>query len=91
MSSAPEVTATATAPPAKRVKTDETTMATNGDALLQALRVKKINPNAVLPTRGSSGSAGYDISSVEDTVIPARGKAIVATGLQIAIPEGTCT
>ncbi|CAN6463324.1 unnamed protein product [Victoria cruziana] len=54
-----------------------------------SLRVKKLSPNAVLPARGSSLAAGYDLSSAVETIVPARGKALVATDLSIAIPEGT--
>ena len=31
----------------------------------------------------------YDVSSAEETVVPARGKACVSTGLKISIPSGT--
>ena len=54
-----------------------------------SLRVKRINPHATLPRRGSDLAAGYDVSSAEDTVVPARGKACVSTGLKISIPKGT--
>ncbi|KAF9589970.1 hypothetical protein IFM89_029707, partial [Coptis chinensis] len=53
------------------------------------LKVKKLSENAILPSRGSSLSAGYDLSSAVETKVPARGKALVPTDLSIAIPEGT--
>ncbi|KAL8095650.1 deoxyuridine 5'-triphosphate nucleotidohydrolase-like [Apium graveolens] len=53
------------------------------------LRVKKLSNKVVVPTRGSSLSAGYDLSSAQETVVPARGKALVPTDLSIAIPDGT--
>ena len=53
------------------------------------LRVKRMNPNATLPKRGSEKAAGYDVSSAEETTVPARGKACVATGLKLKIPSGT--
>ncbi|CAL1355933.1 unnamed protein product [Linum trigynum] len=52
-------------------------------------KVKKLSPKAVLPTRGSPLSAGYDLSSAEEAKVPARGKALVPTDLSIAVPEGT--
>jgi dUTP pyrophosphatase len=55
------------------------------------LLIKKLSPRATTPTRGSAFAAGYDIYSAYDTVIPARGKALVDTELAIAVPEGTCT
>ena len=53
------------------------------------LRVKKLSPSAVLPTRGSPGAAGYDLSAAHDSIVPARGKALIKTDLSIAIPENT--
>lgn len=53
------------------------------------LCVKKLSPNARLPERGSKHAAGYDLFSSVDTVIPAKGKAIVPTGISISIPLGT--
>lgn len=38
--------------------------------------------------RGSRLAAGYDLSSAYDLVVPARGKALVKTDLEMAIPEG---
>ena len=37
---------------------------------------------------GSAQAAGFDLHSIEDTVVPARGKALVGTGLAFCIPEG---
>ncbi|GAB4852544.1 hypothetical protein Ancab_040548 [Ancistrocladus abbreviatus] len=56
---------------------------------LSPLRVKKLSDNAVLPSRASPLSAGYDLSSAIETKVPARGKALVATDLSFSIPEGT--
>ena len=54
------------------------------------LFVKKLTDSARAPTRGSALAAGYDIYGAKETVIPARGKALVDTGVSIAVPEGTC-
>ena len=53
------------------------------------LQVQRLNTNAQLPVRATSGSAGYDLTSCEDKTIPARGRGLVATGLKIAIPLNT--
>ncbi len=53
------------------------------------LQVKRLSENAIVPKRGSPLSAGYDLSSAEETVIPAGGKGIVKTDLSIACPVGT--
>ncbi|XP_066327121.1 deoxyuridine 5'-triphosphate nucleotidohydrolase-like [Miscanthus floridulus] len=53
------------------------------------LKVKKLSDKAVLPSRGSALAAGYDLSSAVETLVPARGKALVPTDLSVAIPHGT--
>lgn len=57
---------------------------------LPPLLVKKLTESARAPTRGSAFAAGYDLYSAKQTVIPAKGKAMVDTGLSVAVPEGTC-
>ncbi|WCJ20945.1 Deoxyuridine 5'-triphosphate nucleotidohydrolase [Euphorbia peplus] len=52
-------------------------------------KVKKLSENAVLPSRGSPLSAGYDLSSAVETKVPAKGKALIPTDISIAVPEGT--
>jgi len=53
------------------------------------LLVKRLNTDATLPIRGSPQSAGLDLSSSVDTVVPGKGKAIVKTGLSVACPPMT--
>lgn len=43
---------------------------------------------AVEPKRSSDMAAGYDLVSVEDILIPAKGRALVSTGLGMRIPAG---
>jgi len=48
------------------------------------LKVKKLTPNAVLPTVAHPGEdIGYDLYSAEDITIPARSAAGVHTGVAI--------
>ena len=48
------------------------------------LKVKKLSPDAVLPTVAHPGEdIGYDLYSAEDTRLPARGAAGVHTGIAI--------
>lgn len=54
------------------------------------LLIKKISPSARTPTRGSAFAAGYDIYASEAVTIPARGRQLVGTGLQMAVMEGCC-
>lgn len=51
------------------------------------LLVKRLRPDATLPVRGSALAAGYDLAAAEGLTVPARGKAVVSTGLSVAIPE----
>jgi len=51
------------------------------------LSVKKLSVHAVIPTRGSAGAAGYDLSAAKDVLVPARGKALIPTDLAVAIPS----
>ncbi|XP_011505279.1 PREDICTED: deoxyuridine 5'-triphosphate nucleotidohydrolase [Ceratosolen solmsi marchali] len=53
------------------------------------LKFVKLTDKAFPPLKGSEKSAGYDLRSAEDRVVPAKGKVIVNTNLQIAVPEGT--
>lgn len=53
------------------------------------LLVKKISEFATLPTKGSKLAAGYDLYAAHDHIIKARGKEMVKTDLQIALPSGT--
>ena len=52
------------------------------------VRVRRMNVNAKLPMRSSSGLAGYDLSATETAVVPAHGKCLVKRGLAIAMPLG---
>ena len=52
------------------------------------LLIKKLNAKAFLPVKGSEHAAGYDMMSIEDSLVPARGKALIATGISMAIPIG---
>ena len=54
-----------------------------------ALLIKKLVAHAVVPMRATEGSAGYDISSAVDAVIPPNGRLAVSTGIAIGLPEGT--
>lgn len=52
--------------------------------------VRKLRPDAALPTAGSAFAAGYDLRACMDApvVIPPHATAMVGTGLAIAVPEG---
>lgn len=52
------------------------------------LDVKRIHPDAILPAYAHPSDAGMDVSSVEELVVPAGGRALLHTGLVIGLPDG---
>lgn len=49
---------------------------------------EKMREAATLPTKGYADDAGYDLYACADVVIPARGQAMVPTGVKVDIPFG---
>lgn len=54
----------------------------------EPLHFKKLDPRAVLPTRGSFFAAGLDLYSIEPLTLGPGQRGIARTGLAVAIPEG---
>ena len=53
------------------------------------LRVKRLDPDLALPAQQHPDDAGYDLHAREDaTLAPGGGRALVPTGLAVAIPAG---
>ena len=51
--------------------------------------IRVLHPNATVPFYANEGDAGCDLVAVESTIIKAGGgRAMVPTGLAVAIPEG---
>ena len=57
---------------------------------MNAISVKKLRENAILPTYGSAEAAGADLYACleEDITIAPGGSAFVPTGLAMEIPQG---
>ncbi len=57
------------------------------------VQIKKLNPNALIPTGGSASAAGYDLYAClpgdGEITIPAHHTQMVPTGIAVALPEGT--
>ena len=55
-----------------------------------SLRVpfRRLVPGAAVPERAHAGDAGYDLRSVEEAELRPGGRALVGTGISVAIPEG---
>jgi dUTP pyrophosphatase len=52
------------------------------------LPVKRLHDGATLPTRAYDGDAGLDLSACERVELGPGERAVVSTGLAVAIPEG---
>jgi dUTP pyrophosphatase len=50
--------------------------------------VQRLRPDAVVPRRAYSGDAGLDLSACERVELAPGERALVPTGLAVAIPEG---
>lgn len=57
---------------------------------MNAIRVKKLRENAILPTYGSAGAAGADLyACLEETAVIQPGETIfIPTGIAMEVPEG---
>jgi len=53
------------------------------------LTFAKLSEHALAPSKGSKLAAGFDLHSAYDYEIPAHGKVIAKTDLQIRVPDGT--
>lgn len=52
------------------------------------LKIKKLNDSAIIPTKNHD-AAGMDLYALEDVFIEPGCKAIVPTGIAVALPKGT--
>jgi dUTP pyrophosphatase len=50
------------------------------------LQIKKLLPDARIPSRGSDSSAGYDLHAMSPGIIAPRSHAIIRTGISIQMP-----
>ena len=55
---------------------------------MSELPFKRLDENATLPVRAYAGDAGLDLSAAERVELAPGARAIVGTGLAVAIPEG---
>lgn len=55
---------------------------------MSQLRVRRLHPEASLPTRAYDGDAGLDLYAVETVTLDAGERASVGTGIAVEIPAG---
>jgi dUTP pyrophosphatase len=51
------------------------------------VRITNIDPRATIPAYQTQGAAAFDLSTIEDAVVPAHGTAYLRTGLVFGIPQ----
>ncbi|MCF7834002.1 MAG: dUTP diphosphatase [Candidatus Pacebacteria bacterium] len=52
------------------------------------LKVKKLHPEAKIPTRAHASDAGIDFYAIEEAVFPPKERVNIKTGIAVEIPEG---
>lgn len=52
------------------------------------MKIKKLHPDAVLPTQGSAAAAGYDLYALYSCDLEPGSTYLIHTGLVIEIPKG---
>lgn len=53
-----------------------------------AVLVLRLHAGALMPARQTSGAAGFDLAAAKSVLIPARGRAVVDTGIALQLPPG---
>ncbi|ERS38370.1 MULTISPECIES: dUTP diphosphatase [Corynebacterium] len=56
---------------------------------LSPIKIQLLDPEIALPTRAHAGDAGADLCATEDITLEPGQRAVVGTGIAIALPEGT--
>lgn len=59
----------------------------NVPTYIPCMKFEKTHPQAQLPKKNFASDSGWDLAAVEETTIPANGKAIVPVGLKLAYLE----
>ena len=53
---------------------------------MQAIQVTRLRDTAIIPTQGSPGAAGWDLYADESMIIQPGGRAMISTGIAVALP-----
>ncbi len=54
------------------------------------VKFKKLHDDAILPSRGTEHSAGFDLCALQDTlIVGGEGSVVVPTGVGLQLPPGT--
>jgi dUTP pyrophosphatase len=52
------------------------------------LKIKKLNPDAIIPAYQSEEAAGFDLHSIEDVILKPGERKLIKTGLAFEIEKG---
>jgi dUTP pyrophosphatase len=52
------------------------------------VRIRRLRPDVSLPAYETAGAAAFDLAAADDAVVPARGVALIPTGLVVEVPPG---
>ena len=52
------------------------------------IKVKKLSPQATVPTKANDSDAGWDLYASEDAIIDPSKAELLSTHISVAIPEG---
>ena len=52
------------------------------------VKIKRLHPDAVIPTQAHANDAGFDLYAVEDTVIEPGETVLIKTGIAVQLPPG---
>jgi len=52
------------------------------------IKIKRLNSDAIIPAYQSEGAAGFDLHAIEDLILKPGQRALVGTGLAIALKKG---
>jgi dUTP pyrophosphatase len=55
---------------------------------MNTLQFQRLDPRAILPTRGSASAIGLDIYSIESVYLSPGERCSIRTGLAVSIPSG---
>lgn len=51
------------------------------------IKFKRLSGNATIPTRATSGSAGFDLYAAEFAAVPAWGRLLINTDIAVQLPD----
>src|ERR1700748_698574 len=54
----------------------------------EQVKVKKLQPDAIIPRQAMTGAAGYDLYAAHDSKLEGKSMAMIGTRVAIAIPPG---